>query len=176
MSRSGVPGVIVSAVDLDITNHTQVMHDLLAKTDILVDASSRANTTRAIIPNSWLSYLPPHAIILDLCVDPYQQVGDEFHTKGIEGIPQGDLDQYVFAPDDPVFGTIPGHIPSGERRHTVSCYSWPGIHPDECMQVYSAQLHPLMRTLVSQGGLQGIRQHGNFFERAISRALLSNHQ
>jgi len=175
LSRSNVPGVIVSAVDADITNHTGVMRGLLAKTDILVDASSRADTTRAIIPNSWLSYLPSHAVILDLCVDPYQQIGDQFHTKGIEGIPQGNLDHYVFAPDDPVFDTIPTHIPSSEKRHTVSCYSWPGIHPLACMQVYSAQLHPVMRTLVSKDGPQGIRQDGNFFERAISRALLSNH-
>ena len=174
LSRTGVAGVIVSAVDTDITNHPDIMRDLLARTDILVDASSRANTTRPIIPNQWLSHLPHHAVILDLCVDPYQHIGNEFHTKGIEGIPQGDLDQYVFAPDDPAFDAIPAPIPSGERRHTVSCYSWPGIHPYECMQVYSAQLHPLMRTLVSNGGLQGINQNGNFFERAISRALLSN--
>jgi alanine dehydrogenase len=176
LSRNGVPGVVVSAVDTDITNQTDIMRDLLAKTDILVDASSRADTTRAIIPNQWLSHLPHHAIILDLCVDPYQQIGGEFHTKGIEGIPQGNLDQYVFTPDDPAFDAIPAHIPSSEKRYTVSCYSWPGIHPHDCMQVYGSQLHPVMRTLVSHGGLQGINQNGNFFERAISRALLSNHE
>jgi len=176
LSRIGVPGVIVSAVDVDITNQAPVMHSLLERTDILVDASSRPDTTRAIIPNYWLAHLPDHAIVLDLCVDPYQTVAREFHTKGIEGIPQGNLNQYVFSPDDTVFESIPEQVPSAEKRHTVSCYSWPGIHPLECMRVYSSQLHPVMRSLVSRGGPQAIRADGNFFERAISRALLSNHQ
>jgi len=175
LSQKNIPGVIVSAVDVDITNQPRVMRELLEKTDILVDASSRPDTTKAIIPNQWLAFLPKHAIVLDLCVDPYQHMGDQFHTKGIEGIPQGNLDQYVFAPDDPVFKTIPENVPSAEKRHTVSCYSWPGIHPFECMQIYGSQLHPLMRTLVSQGGPQGVRPDGNFFERALSRALLTNY-
>jgi len=176
LARSGVPGIIISAVDYDITNHFDVMHDLMSHTDILVDSSSRPDTTRAIIANAWLDHLPDHAIILDLCVDPYQQVGNTFHTKGIEGIPQGNLDQYIFSPDDPAFDNIPGHVPSKERRHTVSCYSWPGIHPTQCMQIYSSQLHPIMRTLVSRGGPADVHPDGNFFERAISRALLSNYQ
>ena len=174
--KAGVPGVIVSAVDYDITNHADIMHDLLGHTDILVDASSRKDTTRPIIANNWLAHLPPHAIVLDLCVDPYQQIGDAFHTKGIEGIPQGNLDQYMFAPDDPAFDQIPPQVPSIEKRHTVSCYSWPGIHPTACMQIYGSQLHPVMRTLVSRGGVANINPDGNFFERAISRALLSNFQ
>ncbi len=173
--KQGVPGVIIRAVDHDITSHANIMHDLLATTDILVDSSSRPDTTKPIIANDWLAHLPGHAVILDLCVDPYQQVGNVFHTKGIEGIPQGDLDRYVFAPDDPAFNTVPDHVPSNEKRHTVSCYSWPGIHPAACMQVYSSQLHPLMRTLVSRGGPAAIRPDGNFFERAINRAMLSRH-
>ena len=149
------------------------MRDLLAKTDILVDASARVDSKKTIIANSLLEYLPQHAIILDLCVDPYQQVGGVFYTKGIEGIPHGNLDQYVFAPDDPVFDNIPQHVPTIHRRHTVACYSWPGIHPLECMQVYRDQLHPIMRTLISHRGVAGVNQNGRFFERAISRSLLS---
>lgn len=173
LAQANVPGVIVSAVDYDITNHSTVMRDLLANTDILVDASARIDSSKAIISNSWLAYLPQHAIILDLCVDPYQQIGTAFHTKGIEGIPQGNLDKYVFTPNDPVFNTIPCHVPSSERRHTIACYSWPGIHPVECMQIYGQQLHPIMRTLISHSGVSGMKPDGRFFERAISRALLS---
>lgn len=173
LAQSGIPGVIVSAVDYDITNHPPIMRSLLAKTDILVDASARADSSKPIISNNWLQYLPQHAVILDLCVDPYLQVGETFHTKGIEGIPQGNLDQYVFSPDDPVFASVPEHVPTVHRRHTVSCYSWPGIHPLECMQVYSQQLHPLIRTLVTHGGAAGIDPNGRFFERALGRALLS---
>jgi alanine dehydrogenase len=174
LARENVPGVIVTAVDYDITNHAKIMRELLSRTDILVDASARVDTTRAIIPNEWLAYLPDHTVILDLCVDPYQQNKDNNYTKGIEGIPQGNLDQYIFAPDDPIYENIPDFVRTKHRRDVVSCYSWPGIHPRECMQVYGQQLHPIMRILLSRGGLCGINPNGRFFERAIGRALLSN--
>ena len=113
-------------------------------------------------------------MILDLCVDPYQQDKGNTYTKGIEGIPQGNLDQYTFTPDDPIYANIPDFVHIEHRRNVVSCYSWPGIHPGECMQVYERQLHPIMRTLLSRGGLNNINPNGRFFERAIGRALLSN--
>ena len=175
LAQADVPGVIVTAVDYDITNQPAIMQDLLARTDILVDASARQDTTRPIIVNKWLGYLPPHAIVLDLSADPYLQIGETFHTKGIEGIPQGNLDQYIFTPNDPAFDQIPSDVLTVERRHTISCYSWPGIHAKACMQVYGSQLRPIMRTLINHGGPQGIRQNGHFFERAIFRAMLSNY-
>jgi alanine dehydrogenase len=174
LARENVPGVIVTAVDYDITNHTNIMQGLLSRTDILVDASARVDGTRAIIPNEWLAYLPAHAVILDLSVDPYQQNQGSNYTKGIEGIPQGNLDQYIFTPDDPVYANIPSFVHTEHRRNVVSCYSWPGIHPKECMRVYGQQLHPIMRILLNQGGLNGINPNGRFFERAIGRALLSS--
>ncbi len=174
LARENVPGVIVTAVDYDITNHADIMQGLLSRTDILIDTSARVDTTRAIIPNKWLAYLPGHAVILDLCVDPYQQDKGNIYTKGIEGIPQGNLDQYTFTPDDPIYANIPDFVNIEHRRNVVSCYSWPGIHPGECMQVYERQLHPIMRTLLSRGGLKNINPNGRFFERAIGRALLSN--
>lgn len=174
LARANVPGVIVTAVDYDITNHADIMRGILSRTDILVDASARVDTTLAIIPNKMLSYLPGHAVILDLCVDPYQQINGKNHTKGIEGIPQGNLDQYVFKPDDPVYKHIPEFVSTEHRRDVVSCYSWPGIHAKDCMRVYGQQLRPLMRMLLNRGGLNGINPDGRFFERAISRSLLSN--
>jgi len=174
LARENVPGVIVTAVDYDITNHADIMLGLLSKTDILVDTSARLDTTRAIIPNNWLAYLPNHSVILDLCVDPYQQNNGNNYTKGIEGIPQGNLDKYFFTPDDPVFNNIPDFVPTAHRRNVVSCYSWPGIHPMDCMRKYGQQLRPIMRMLLSRGGLNGINPNGRFFERAINRALLSN--
>ena len=174
LARDNVPGVIVTAVDYDITNHADIMRGLLSSTDILIDASSRVDTTRAIIPNEWLAYLPDHTVILDLCVDPYQQNNGKNYTKGIEGIPQGNLDQYIFAPDDPVYANIPEFVRAKHRRDVVSCYSWPGIHPRDCMRIYGQQLHPIMRMLLNHGGLNGIDPNGRFFERAAGRALLSN--
>jgi len=174
LARENVPGVIVTAVDYDITNHADIMLGLLSKTDILVDTSARLDTTLAIIPNEWLAFLPDHTVILDLSVDPYQQIRGNNYTKGIEGIPQGNLDQYTFTPDDPIYANIPEFVHTEHRRNVVSCYSWPGIHPRDCMQVYGPQLRPIMRMLLFRGGLNGIDPNGRFFERAISRALLSN--
>ena len=94
-------------------------------------------------------------------------------VKGIEGIPQGNLDQYIFAPDDPAYDLIPACILKTHRRHAVSCYSWPGLYAKACMEVYGRQLQPIFRTLIRKGGLAGINPNGRYFERAIARAQLS---
>jgi alanine dehydrogenase len=94
-------------------------------------------------------------------------------VKGIEGIPQGNLDKYIFAPDDPVYDQLPECVAARHRRYVVSCYSWPGIFPRECMQVYGHQLQPIMRVLFERGGIERINPAGSFFERAIARAQLS---
>jgi alanine dehydrogenase len=126
-----------------------------------------------VITNDWLAYLPEHAVILDLSVDPYD-CGTEINSiKGIEGIPQGNLDQYIFAPDDPAFDKLPDCIPTQNRRYTVSCYSWPGIYPVKCMRVYGRQIRPFLQVLIEKGATAGIDPQGSFFERAIARALLS---
>ncbi len=72
--------------------------------------------------------------------------------RGIEGIPQGNLDKYVFYPEDPDWTfTIPEGVPTEQRRITVTCYSWPGIHPEACMRHYAKQLQPLLEVLVEKG-------------------------
>ena len=173
MVALGVPGVRVTVVDYDLTGHEAVMRAILADTDILVDATQRPDASQVVIPNDWLAYMPEHAVLVDLSVDPYDCTADPPKVKGIEGIPQGSLDQYVFAPDDPAWGQVPSCLSTRHRRHTVSCYSWPGLHPRECMRIYGRQLQPIMRTLITKGGLAGIDPNGRFFERAIARAQLS---
>ncbi|MBU0491526.1 MAG: hypothetical protein KKA73_31190 [Chloroflexi bacterium] len=176
LAHAGVPGVQVAVVDYDLTGHAAVMRDLLTRTDILVDATQRPDSSQPVIPNDWLAHLPAHAVLLDLSVDPYDSATDPPQVKGIEGIPQGDLDQYVFAPDDPAYDALPPGVLSRHRRHVVSCYSWPGIHPRRCMKVYGHQLRPILRTLVERNGVQHIDPAGRFFERAIARAQLSRWQ
>lgn len=168
-----VPGVQVTAIDYDLTGHQEYMLDLLSKTDILVDATQRPDPRLPVIYNAWIEVMPDHAILVDLSVDPYECNDTINFVKGIEGIPQGNLDQYVFPPNDPAYGRIPACIPTTHRRHAVSCYSWPGIHPKECMEVYGNQLRPLIRTLIECGGVHNINHNSKFFERAISRAMLS---
>ena len=176
MASQKVPGVQVEVVDYDLTSIEEIMKPLLSHTDMLVDATQRPDPSVPVIPNEWVAYTPPHAVLVDLSVDPYDCNTSPMFVKGIEGIPQGNLDQYIFTPDDPAFNTIPDCFSAVHRRTVVSCYSWPGIHPVECMEVYGRQLRPLMRNLIEKGGVQGINPNGKFFERALSRALLSNWQ
>lgn len=168
---AGVPGVLVSVVDYDLTNHTNIMLELLSRTDILVDATQRRDPTVPVIPNNWIAYMPQHSVLLDLSVDPYDC--EHNYVKGIEGIPQGNLDQFTFLPDDPAYDSLPDCVQTRHRRYAVSCYSWPGIYPQECMEIYGNQIQPLIRVLTESNGLENVRANGRFFERALSRAQLS---
>jgi len=173
MVAAGIPGVKVVAIDYDITPYEEIMREILTKTDILVDATQRPDPSKPVIHNQWVGYLPQHAVILDLSVDPYNCDSQPFSIKGIEGIPQGNLDRYIFPPDDPEFDNLPDCISTVHRRHTVSCYSWPGIYPRRCMELYGRQIRPILHILIEKGGVQHIDPEGSFFERAIARAMLS---
>jgi alanine dehydrogenase len=173
LAAAGVAGVHTNVVDYDITVREAYMLDLLRRTDVLIDATQRPDPSRPVIPNAWVGSLPEHAVILDLSVDPYQCDIEPYYVKGIEGIPQGNLDKYVFAPEDPAFDLIPGCIPNLHRRWSVSCYSWPGIKPKECMEVYGKQIRPILTFLVDRGGIQNVSPEGRFFARAIARAQLT---
>jgi len=173
-AKQGIPGVQVTAVDYDVANNEKAMHEILSHTDILVDATQRPDPTKVIIPNEWVGWMPEHAVLVDLSVDPYNMAVDPPEVKGIEGIPQGNLDQYVFTPNDPAYERVPASVSSKNRRHIVSCYSWPGIHPKACMELYGNQLRPIMRMLIEKGGVKNINPKGLYFERAIGRAQLSN--
>jgi len=168
----GGSGSLVLCVGRNVSSHTATMETLMRKTDILVDATQRRDPSQPVVPNAWLGWLPEHAVVTDLSVDPYLLDHTPPIVKGIEGIPQGNLDKYVFLPDDPDWDmNVPNEIPSRERRATVSCYSWPGIHPEACMDHYGRQLEPLMETLLTRG-YDHIGLSGGYFERALARAKL----
>ncbi|MDP1714029.1 MAG: hypothetical protein Q8L41_04725 [Anaerolineales bacterium] len=173
LANHGITGVQVTAVDYDVVNNEKTMCEILKRTDILVDATQRPDTGKVVIPNEWIGLMPEHAVLVDLSVDPYNFEVDPPEVKGIEGIPQGNLDQYVFPPNDPAYERIPDQISTRNRRHAISCYSWPGIHPKECMDLYGNQLRPILRMLIEKGGVKNIKPKGFYFERAIARAMLS---
>lgn len=171
-ASAGLAGVQLVALDYDTTSHEEVMLDILSKTDILVDATQRPDPSRAIIHNPWIEVMPRYAVLLDLSVDPYERGNPAGGVKGIEGMPHGNLDQYVFQPEDPNWdATVPEYIPSTHRRTAVSCYSWPGVHPRRCMEHYAKQLGPLMRSLVEHG-YEGLSTDGDYYQRALYRASL----
>lgn len=174
MASIGATGVQVNVVEYDITNHPAIMRQILKFTDILIDATQRADPSNPIIPNEWIGDMRPHAVLLDLSVDPYECTDEGVQiVKGIEGIPQGNLDQYVFSPKDPAWDKLPACVETQCRRWAISCYSWPGVRPKECMDVYGSQLAPLFQEIIESGGVRNIRPDGDFFSRALTRAMLS---
>jgi len=171
MENNG-PGALVVAAGRNITRNPAQMKSLLQTADIVVDATQRGDPSLPIIPNEWIQYLPQYAIIVDLSVDPYTVDVQPPVVKGIEGIPQGNLDQYIFEIDDPNWdATVPKKIPSVHRRKSITCYSWPGIHPESCMRHYGQQLLPLMKVLQKKN-YADLSLEGPYFERALYRARL----
>ena len=172
LTRAGVPGIEVVTVGRNLTADADYLKGRLLMTDLLVDATARRDPSQPVIPNAWLALLPKHAVICDLAVDPYLLDVRPRVVRGIEGIPQGNLDQWEFGPDDPAWDLLPPGVPTGERRTVVSCYSWPGVRPEPCMHVYGSQLAPLLEALVVRRGLEGIGPGGRFHERALWRGSL----
>jgi alanine dehydrogenase len=172
LTRAGLPGVEVVTAGRNLTADPEYLKARLLMTDVLVDATARRDPSKAIVPNPWLALLPRHAVICDLSVDPYLLDAVPQIVRGVEGIPQGNLDQWEFAPDDPAWDELPAGVPTSERRTVVSCYSWPGVRAEPCMHVYGSQLAPLLETLISAGGLDGISEEGRYHERALWRGSL----
>ncbi|HEX2424246.1 MAG TPA: alanine dehydrogenase [Actinomycetota bacterium] len=168
----GLPGVEVIAIGRNLTGSPEYLRERLADVDVLVDATQRDDASRPIVRNAWLGGMPPHAIVCDLVVDPYLLDADPPTVRGVEGIPQGDLDRFVLGVDDPAWDRVPPGIPRAERRTVASCYSWPGVHPRECMELYGRQLEPLLVTLAERGGPRGLRADGTPAERALRHASL----
>jgi alanine dehydrogenase len=170
--RSGLPGVEVVTTGRNLTSQPDYIRGRLTITDILVDATQRHDASEPLILNDWLALMPSHGVVCDLVVDPYLLDAEPRVVRGVEGIPQGNLDRWELPPDDPAWDDVPAEIPHATRRTVVSCYSWPGVRPEPCMHVYGSQLAPLLETLVSGGGMDGLGEAGSFHARALWRASL----
>jgi alanine dehydrogenase len=169
---SNGPGAAAVSIGRNIASNPSTMKDLMAQADILVDATQRRDASKPVVPNEWIAWLPEHAVVVDLAVDPYTLDANPPVVRGIEGIPQGNLNQYVFPADDPKWDDmVPESIPSKNRRTTVTCYSWPGVHPEACMRHYAQQLTPFMDVLFEKG-YDDLSLDGAYFERALYRATL----
>jgi alanine dehydrogenase len=171
--RRGVPGVEVTVVDSDLTWLEHYMLGRIERTDLLIDATQRIDPSRPVIANDWIAYLPDEAVVLDLAADPYDFSVDPPVVKGIEGIPQGNLDHYVFPPEDPAYDAIDQRVATTHRRVALCCYSWPGLDPASSMSVYGEQLEPVLQLVLEKPVEAWDPDLGAHEERAVARAEVS---
>jgi len=169
---SHVAGVEVVTIGRNLTGREEYMLERFAQTDVLIDATQRHDPSVPVVPSAWLDRLPQHAVICDLVVDPYLLHESPPTVRGIEGVPQGNLDKWEFSPEDPEWDEKLEGVDRSHRRWVVSCYSWPGVHAHACMEIYGRQLAPLLRALLRAGGADGLTPEGEFHERALWRASL----
>jgi alanine dehydrogenase len=172
LAANDVPGVEVTVADFDLTSHEDYLLARLELTDLLIDATQRLDPTRPVVPNPWLAALPSDAVLLDLAVDPYDFSTDPPRTKGIEGVPHGDLDRYVFAVDDPAWSELDRRVDTRERRLALSCYAWPGLEPLDCMRVYGRQIEPVLGVVLRVPADRLDVDSTDPQERAVARAEL----
>ncbi|MFN2119424.1 MAG: alanine dehydrogenase [Anaerolineales bacterium] len=171
MTNGGL-GAVALAVGRNVSSNAQTMEDLLRQADILVDATQRRDSSKPVVPNEWIGWLPEHAVVVDLAVDPYTLNAEPPVVRGVEGIPQGNLDQFIFGADDPNWDqTVPEQVNSKNRRTAITCYSWPGVHAEACMTHYAQQLEPFIEVLFDKG-YDDLSILGEYYERALYRGTL----
>lgn len=165
-------GVVIQMLPRTITADKKQLERILATTDILVDATTRDNPYRYIVNNLQLGKMKEDAIILDLTADPYLVDDEGVQVKAIEGIPTGNLNNYIFHTDDPAYDNIPRGVRKKHRRTVVSCNAWPGVKPEECMRLYGLQIQPVLVKLLGKDLDDMVLEGENYFERAIIRATI----
>ncbi|WP_125152940.1 alanine dehydrogenase [Clostridium rectalis] len=172
MNQLGTKGITVTMLPRSITKDRHELIKILKNTDILIDASTRDNSSKYIISNSLLAQLKPHSIILDLTADPYLIDTDPIQVKAIEGIPTGTLDKPVIYINDSIYNTIPEGVNKENKRIVVSCNAWPGIKPKECMQLYGIQLLPIIQQVIKLNKKDFKCSSDDYFTRAIYRGTI----
>ncbi|MDD3143900.1 MAG: alanine dehydrogenase [Candidatus Cloacimonetes bacterium] len=165
--------VVVSVVGRSVTRTPGLLNPLLKESDILVDASKRHETHKSIVSNHQLELLPENALIIDLSADDYDVNISPIQVKGIEGIPTGNLDKYLFYTDDEAYKKIPPGVDSSNRRVLLSCNAWPGVDPMRCLNKYETQLDPFIR-LLAKDTQEYTEESDNPYERALARASYSS--
>ncbi len=161
--------VIVTVAGRSVTSQKNILNKLLSDTDILVDSSKRDDPKKYIISNDQINLMPSDSIILDISADDYDVNINPIQVKGIEGIPTGNLDNYIFYPDDEIYNKLPVQVSSKYRRVVISCNAWPGVNPHKCLDRYEIQLEPFIRLITKLGYNLSINS-SDLYERALVRS------
>ncbi|KHO39720.1 alanine dehydrogenase [Clostridium tetani] len=172
MRELGTKGIKVNLLSRSITSDKDELIKIIKETDILVDATTRDDTSKYIVSNELIGYLKSHAVILDLTADPYLTDVNPIQVKAVEGIPTGTLDKPVIYEEDEMYKTIPEGVISKNRRIVVGCNAWPGVKPEECMHLYGIQLFPIIQKLIRLDKEMFTDKSDDYFERAIYRGTI----
>ncbi|TLS38398.1 alanine dehydrogenase [Pseudalkalibacillus caeni] len=171
LKEKNIHGVRVEYLEREITPFKEELKAIFEETDILVDATKRPDPEKVIIPNSLLNYLPEHAVVLDLTADPYEEKNGVQQGKAIEGLPHGNIDEYVFPVSHGKWNELPGYVDSDNRRLAISCNAWPSVTPDKCMEVYGKKIRPFIDVLLRNG--TSLDAHSkDLYERALYRSTI----
>jgi len=168
-------GLKITLLTRSITGKSNLLRDELKNADILVDASSRNDTSKYIVTNQDIMDLPIHCIILDITADPYDFEKIPHQVKAIEGIPTGTLDQFVFKTNDSVYDELTTYVNTVNRRPVVSCNAWPGVNPIISKALYGRQLSPILKVLINKDIEQLSIDSKDYYERILVRSSYEYH-
>ncbi|MEA3422212.1 MAG: alanine dehydrogenase [Bacillota bacterium] len=168
--RSEYNGLKITMLTRSITGDSKLLVEELRNADILVDASSRNDTSKYIVGNRMIKELPAHAVVLDITADPYDFGKYPPQVKAIEGIPTGTLDQIVFEINNEAYEEINDSIATTDRRTVVSCNAWPGVNPVTSMGLYGRQLLPILKVLINTGHENLDVNSKGYYERILYRS------
>jgi len=171
LRKEDIPGVMVQYLGRDVTKYIHLLVELFKDTDLLIDATSRVDFSKYIVPNELIGMMKKDAVILDLTADPYDVSVEPMQVKAIEGLPTGTLDKFVFETDAEEYNRIPRQVSTKNRRLTISNNGWPGVLPVESMKIYEEQLLPFLHVLLTKGHQISL-QSDNPYERALFRSTL----
>jgi len=171
---SDYKGLKVTMLTRSMTNSEKLLTDEIIKSDILVDASSRHDTSIHIVSNDLIGKTLPHTVLLDITADPYDFEKNPPQVKAIEGIPTGTLDQIVFNTNDPIYEKLNDELEKKmkltNRRVVVSCNAWPGVDPVASKEIYARQMLPIIKVLVEYGEDNLSIDSRDYYERILVRS------
>lgn len=171
-------GLKVTMLTRSITGNESLLEKEMNKSDILVDASSRRDTSIYIVSNNLIGKTPNHAILLDITADPYDYEKNPPQVKAFEGIPTGTLDHIVFDENDPIYDTLNDNLEEKmnlkNRRVVVSCNAWPGVDPVASKEIYARQMLPILKVLACKGKENLSVDSDDYYERILARSSYSH--